>query len=32
MVADNPGTWLLHCHVGDHMDAGMFTTFTVRAR
>jgi FtsP/CotA-like multicopper oxidase with cupredoxin domain len=31
MLADNPGTWLLHCHVGDHIDAGMFTTFTVRA-
>jgi FtsP/CotA-like multicopper oxidase with cupredoxin domain len=30
MLADNPGTWLFHCHVGDHMDAGMFTTFTVR--
>jgi manganese oxidase len=30
MLADNPGTWLLHCHVGEHSDAGMFTTFTVR--
>lgn len=29
MVADNPGTWLLHCHVGDHMMAGMYTTFTI---
>ena len=32
MVADNPGTWLFHCHVADHMEAGMFTTFTVRPR
>ncbi|HTY79728.1 MAG TPA: multicopper oxidase domain-containing protein [Candidatus Bathyarchaeia archaeon] len=32
MVADHAGTWLLHCHVGDHMEAGMFTTFTVRGR
>ncbi len=31
MLADNPGTRLLHCHVGDHLDAGMFPTFTVRA-
>ena len=29
MVADNPGVWLLHCHVADHMMAGMFTTFTI---
>ena len=29
MVADNPGTWLLHCHVADHMMAGMYTTYTV---
>ena len=32
MLADNPGTWLFHCHVSDHIDAGMFTTFTVRPR
>ena len=19
MVADNPGEWMFHCHVGDHM-------------
>jgi len=29
MVALNPGVWLLHCHVADHMMAGMFTTFAV---
>ena len=29
MIADNPGVWLLHCHVGDHMMAGMYTTFTI---
>jgi len=22
-VADNPGSWLLHCHIPEHMDAGM---------
>ncbi|KAK3764111.1 hypothetical protein RRG08_039283 [Elysia crispata] len=29
MLADNPGTWLLHCHVLDHIQAGMETTYTV---
>jgi FtsP/CotA-like multicopper oxidase with cupredoxin domain len=29
MVPDNPGTWLFHCHVADHMMAGMYTTYTV---
>ncbi|TNM88196.1 hypothetical protein fugu_006417 [Takifugu bimaculatus] len=24
-----PGTWLLHCHVTDHIKAGMITTYTV---
>ncbi|CAJ1063928.1 ferroxidase HEPHL1 isoform X1 [Xyrichtys novacula] len=31
MVAGNPGTWLLHCHVTDHIHAGMETTFTIKA-
>jgi manganese oxidase len=29
MIADNPGTWLLHCHVADHMEAGMMATYTI---
>jgi len=29
MRPDNPGTWLYHCHVNDHFDAGMVTTYTV---
>ena len=29
MLADNPGTWLFHCHVGDHLDAGMLTTYRI---
>lgn len=24
-----PGTWLLHCHVTDHIHAGMETTYSV---
>ena len=28
-VADNPGDWLLHCHVMDHQMAGMMTVIRV---
>jgi hypothetical protein len=31
MIADNPGTWLFHCHVEDHMEAGMMAVYTVAA-
>lgn len=29
MVADNPGTWMFHCHVGEHMEGGMMAVFTI---
>ncbi len=29
MVTDNPGIWLFHCHVNDHIVAGMITRFEV---
>jgi hypothetical protein len=29
MVADNPGQWLFHCHVEEHMANGMFARVTV---
>jgi manganese oxidase len=29
MLADNPGTWMFHCHVEDHMEAGMMAVFTI---
>jgi len=29
MVPDNPGIWLFHCHVNDHIDAGMLALFRV---
>jgi FtsP/CotA-like multicopper oxidase with cupredoxin domain len=29
MVADNPGTWLFHCHINDHLDGGMYALFKV---
>ncbi|KPP56195.1 hypothetical protein Z043_126231, partial [Scleropages formosus] len=32
LVAGNPGRWLLHCHVTDHIHAGMETTFTILSR
>jgi len=30
-LADTPGDWLLHCHVADHMEHGMFAKITVYA-
>jgi FtsP/CotA-like multicopper oxidase with cupredoxin domain len=30
MVPDNPGIWLFHCHVSDHISAGMSTRYEVR--
>ncbi|XP_030648847.1 hephaestin-like protein 1 [Chanos chanos] len=32
MVAEKEGTWLLHCHIADHIHAGMETTFTIKSR
>jgi hephaestin len=29
MVADNPGTWLFHCHVEPHLTAGMQGRYSV---
>jgi FtsP/CotA-like multicopper oxidase with cupredoxin domain len=29
MVADNPGQWMLHCHVADHMENGMMALYTI---
>jgi suppressor of ftsI len=31
MLADmsNPGIWMLHCHIAEHLHAGMMMTFTV---
>jgi FtsP/CotA-like multicopper oxidase with cupredoxin domain len=31
MVPDNVGIWLLHCHVNDHILAGMLTRYEVQA-
>lgn len=28
-VADNPGDWMLHCHVLEHMEGGMMTVVRV---
>lgn len=32
MTPDRPGMWMLHCHVNDHMEAGMHAMFTVLPR
>jgi len=29
MVPDSPGTWMFHCHVNDHITAGMTALYTV---
>ncbi len=29
MVANNPGTWMFHCHVADHMESGMMAAYTI---
>lgn len=29
MVPDNPGIWMFHCHIDDHMEAGMVTLYKV---
>jgi hephaestin len=30
MTPDDPGTWLYHCHVADHISAGMLARYVVR--
>jgi suppressor of ftsI len=25
----NPGTWMIHCHIAEHMETGMMALFTV---
>jgi hephaestin len=29
MRPDDPGTWLFHCHINDHITAGMVTRYEV---
>jgi FtsP/CotA-like multicopper oxidase with cupredoxin domain len=30
MQPDVEGIWMYHCHVNDHINAGMMTTFVVK--
>jgi hephaestin len=32
MLANNPGTWMFKCNVGDHLEAGMMSLYTVESR
>ena len=32
MEPDNPGTWMYHCHVNDHIQAGMMGNYVVENR
>ena len=25
----NPGTWMLHCHIAEHLGSGMMANYTV---
>ena len=27
----NPGTWMFHCHIAEHLETGMITQFQVEA-
>ena len=29
MEASNPGEWMIHCHIAEHLDAGMMGSFEV---
>jgi FtsP/CotA-like multicopper oxidase with cupredoxin domain len=31
LVADNPGKWMIHCHMLEHQAGGMMTWFEVAA-
>jgi hephaestin len=31
MVPDDPGIWVFHCHVADHITAGMLSRYRVLA-
>lgn len=31
MIPDNVGTWLYHCHINDHLHAGMVVLATVKS-
>jgi FtsP/CotA-like multicopper oxidase with cupredoxin domain len=30
VAMDNPGNWLIHCHIPEHMEAGMMGKFNVQ--
>ena len=29
LEASNPGTWMAHCHIAEHLESGMHMTFVV---
>jgi FtsP/CotA-like multicopper oxidase with cupredoxin domain len=30
LEASNPGTWMAHCHIAEHLEGGMMLSFEVR--
>ena len=31
LECSNPGSWMVHCHIAEHLEGGMMFTFEVRA-
>ena len=29
MEVTNPGAWMVHCHIAEHLESGMMFQFTV---
>ena len=32
MLANNPGTWIIHCHDGRHIARGMEAVYTIQKK
>ena len=30
LSVDNPGVWMMHCHIAEHHEGGMMLTFNVK--
>ncbi len=30
LEASNPGAWMVHCHIAEHLEGGMMFTFQVQ--
>jgi FtsP/CotA-like multicopper oxidase with cupredoxin domain len=32
LEVSNPGTWMIHCHIAEHLQSGMMASFIVGNR